>query len=53
VIKRLFVAVELPQEIKQELAIICDFFAKRELFVGRCMRPENLHVTLKFIGSVY
>jgi len=50
--KRLFVAVELPQEIKDELASICAFFAKKELFVGRCTRPANLHLTLKFIGAV-
>jgi len=51
--KRLFVAIELPPDIKKELSIICDFFTQRELFVGRCTCPENLHLTLKFIGLVY
>jgi len=51
--KRLFVAIELPQAVKEELTIICDHFAKRELFIGRCTRPENLHLTLKFIGPVF
>lgn len=51
--RRLFVAIELPQEVKKKLAIICQHFTKRELFVGRCTRPENLHLTLKFIGPVF
>ncbi|MFC1841992.1 RNA 2',3'-cyclic phosphodiesterase [Candidatus Dependentiae bacterium] len=50
--KRLFVAVEIPQEVKQELSEICEHFQERELFVGRCTPIQNLHVTLKFIGSV-
>jgi len=49
--KRLFVAIELPQEVKEELAIICQYFAKRELFVGRCTRSENLPQKGQFILS--
>lgn len=51
--KRLFVAIELPDDAKKELGIVCDFFKKRELFDGRCTAPENLHLTLKFIGDVH
>lgn len=50
--KRLFVAVDLPEDVKKELSIICEHFKKRELFIGRCTRSENLHLTLKFIGPV-
>lgn len=49
---RLFVSIALPEEVTQELIRICQYFTKRELFEGRCTRPENLHLTLKFIGSV-
>jgi len=51
--KRLFIAVELPQEIKKELAEICEHFVERELFIGKCTKSQNLHLTLKFIGDVH
>lgn len=50
--KRLFVAVELSDEIKKEMTEICQHFQERNLFVGNCTAPQNLHLTLKFIGSV-
>ncbi|MFC1842711.1 RNA 2',3'-cyclic phosphodiesterase [Candidatus Dependentiae bacterium] len=50
--RRLFVAVEIPQHIKEELETICVHFTKRELFTGTCTSSENLHVTLKFLDSV-
>jgi 2'-5' RNA ligase len=44
---RLFVAIELPEDVRQRLAGLC---------VGvpgaRWVRPENIHLTLRFIGEV-
>jgi RNA 2',3'-cyclic 3'-phosphodiesterase len=47
---RLFVALEIPEAVRENLAAIREKFS-----VGRELRwipPQNLHVTLKFIGSV-
>ena len=44
---RLFVAVDLPEAIKEQLAIIsCG------LPGARWVKPEQLHLTLRFIGEV-
>jgi len=48
---RLFVALEIPEAVRENLAAIRDNFSS----IGSKLRwvpPENLHVTLKFIGSV-
>jgi RNA 2',3'-cyclic 3'-phosphodiesterase len=48
---RLFVALEVPLEVRESLASLI-----RELRAlaprAKWVRPENLHVTLKFIGNV-
>jgi len=44
---RLFIAIDLPQEIKKELARIC--FG---LPGARWVPEEQLHLTLRFIGAV-
>jgi len=49
---RLFVAVLLPDYVIQELLPICEQLKKQLLFVGHCTRPQNLHITLKFLGFV-
>jgi len=49
---RLFVAIELPQQVREKLASICNDVAQKKLFLGRCTRPENIHLTLKFLGEV-
>ena len=52
---RLFVALEIPSAVKENLAAAVREF--REVSEGvkgkgpRWVRPENLHVTLKFIGE--
>jgi RNA 2',3'-cyclic 3'-phosphodiesterase len=53
---RLFVALDIPSEVRERLAELIKNlraldppFAKRKV---RWVRPENLHVTLKFIGQV-
>jgi 2'-5' RNA ligase len=49
---RLFVAVDLPQDVREALAgLVADL---RERVPGaRWTRPEGWHVTLKFLGSTW
>jgi len=50
--QRLFVAIELPQHVCDELHDFCNQFARKKLFLGGCTRPENFHLTVKFLGEV-
>ena len=53
---RLFVALEIPSAVRDNLAALIDELRKADSSASknrrRWMRPENLHVTLKFIGHV-
>jgi RNA 2',3'-cyclic 3'-phosphodiesterase len=56
---RLFVAVEVPKEWKQALATLQDSMQAalaRDPLISRArlrwVRPEGMHITLKFIGGV-
>ena len=50
-VKRLFIAIDLPHELKEYL-----YLAASEYFSGnnavRVIPAENIHLTLKFLGSV-
>lgn len=48
---RAFIAIEFPDEIVKEVARIQELLGKRK-FVGKLTEPENLHLTLKFLGDV-
>ena len=52
---RLFVALEIPAAVRDNLAALLKDLRDLSLRVGdkrgRWVRPENLHVTLKFIGE--
>jgi 2'-5' RNA ligase len=48
---RLFVAAEIPPEIRQALAELMDAL-KREIPGPRWVRPEGIHLTLRFLGEV-
>lgn len=49
---RLFLAVEIPEEAKR--AVVEAFAPWREAYPkARWVPPENLHVTLKFLGPTY
>ena len=48
---RLFVAVEIAEEIRKKLAAFQDTLKKSDADVG-WVTPENLHITLKFIGYI-
>jgi RNA 2',3'-cyclic 3'-phosphodiesterase len=47
--KRIFIAIEIPEEIKEEIIQI-----QKQLpeFKGKLTEIENLHVTLKFLGEI-
>src|ERR1700692_971835 len=53
---RLFVALEIPAAVRENLAGLIDELrgadASSSKNKARWVRPENLHVTLKFIGNV-
>lgn len=49
--KRLFVSVEFPQEILKELIKVQRWLDSLNLVHGSFTRPENLHLTLKFLGD--
>jgi len=53
---RLFVALEIPSAVRDNLAALIDELRAADAAAtknkARWMRAENLHVTLKFIGNV-
>ena len=48
---RLFIALEIPAAVRENLAAVQNKLPITEAGI-RWVRPENFHVTLKFIGSV-
>jgi len=48
---RLFVAVELPASVRQRLADLAAEVRGMGLERLRWVRPENIHITLKFLGE--
>ncbi|MBI4839470.1 MAG: RNA 2',3'-cyclic phosphodiesterase [candidate division NC10 bacterium] len=48
---RLFVAVNLPSEVRERLATVQDRLRRAKADVS-WVRAENIHVTLKFLGDV-
>jgi len=49
---RLFVAVDMPESVVHEVARIQKVLEEQALFEGRFTTPEQVHITLKFIGRV-
>ena len=48
---RAFIAVELPDTLRQELAALQSELRSAGADVG-WVKPENLHLTLKFLGDI-
>lgn len=48
---RLFVAVDLPEEVREALGRLQDDLRRRDLTGLRWVRPEGVHLTLKFLGG--
>lgn len=49
---RLFVACEVPDDVKESIGGIIDELRNRSGTAVRWIRPEGVHVTLKFLGEV-
>src|SRR3989338_2580725 len=49
---RVFIALELPLEIIEEIKKIQKLIWKKTLFSGKLTESENLHLTLKFLGEI-
>lgn len=49
---RLFVACELPDEVRVSIGEIIDQLRERSGNAVRWVRPEGVHITLKFLGEV-
>jgi len=50
--RRLFVAIELPEGLREALRNAIDLVQRGGLTAGlRWVRPEGIHVTLKFLGA--
>ncbi len=48
---RLFVAIEIPEDVRQNLArVLREFRAMSP--EAKWVRPENMHLTLKFLGEI-
>ncbi len=49
--QRLFVAVDLPQDVREALNRLEGDLRRRDLSCLRWVRPEGVHLTLKFLGE--
>lgn len=49
---RCFVALDLPREAINYIEEVQDLLKKKNLFHGKFIDPENLHLTLKFLGEI-
>ena len=51
-LKRCFIAIDLPRDAINEIKRIQKLIEKQRLFAGKFTEPENLHLTLKFLGEI-
>ena len=49
---RVFISIDLPREVINEIVRIQEAIRKKNIFTGRFTEPENLHITLKFLGEI-
>ena len=50
---RCFIAIDIPEEFRQELISAQDKLRKVPGLSAKFVEPENLHLTLKFLGEIY
>jgi len=49
---RCFIAVDLPEKVKDVIVQIQNNLEKKNLFSGKLIKKENLHLTLKFLNEI-
>lgn len=49
---RAFISIEIPEEMKKQVKKIQKELERQKLFIGKMTRPENLHLTLKFLNDI-
>lgn len=49
---RCFIALDFPREIVSEIERVQKELDKKKMFIGKLAEPENLHLTLKFLGEI-
>lgn len=49
---RVFIALDLPREVINEIKNIQKLLREKTLFNGKFTEPENFHLTLKFFGEI-
>jgi len=49
---RCFIGIKFPNEIVEEVKKVQRELEKKNLFYGKFTEPENLHLTLKFLGEI-
>ncbi|MEM3112891.1 MAG: RNA 2',3'-cyclic phosphodiesterase [Candidatus Pacearchaeota archaeon] len=49
---RVFISIDLPERIKNDLILIQKEIDKLGLIRGKFIEPENIHLTLKFLGEI-
>ena len=49
---RLFIALSIPEKIREILYEKAENLKKKELFNGKITEEENIHLTLKFLGDI-
>ena len=49
---RCFIALDLPENVVSELKKIQQEIWKQDVIIGKLTEEENIHLTLKFLGSI-
>ena len=49
---RVFISIGLPEKVKKKIKKVQKELERQHLFIGNFIKPENLHLTLKFLGEI-
>ena len=49
---RCFIALDLPYHVIEEAKRVQEEVKKQDLITGNYTKPENIHLTLKFLGEI-